>query len=283
MIRSPNQPNSETSLTCELPLGLAAKGKRERRAVLRKSGEELQLRLLALDFGLPRERALSQALAICVEQIGSVQEPSAKVMEELTLNDRHALVHALLLAGDTAEISGTAICASCSRKLVLTLDLRAVRLPKIPDSGAVVLSRPGKTRRDRRELRIPAAKELAQASDEASLLGLCLGCTPIEAKRWMSAAEKVLSRLDPLSHLEILGQCIDCHARVRAEIDPGAYWLSALRAGSANLLQDIHRLALRYHWTEKEILGLPEVRRQAYLDLSWGEPTEAPNTLARGM
>jgi hypothetical protein len=97
----------------------------------------------------------------------------------------------------------------------------------------------------------------------------------------VSAAEKVLSRLDPLSHLEILGKCINCHANVRAEIDPAAYWLSALRMDSANLLQDIHRLALRYHWTEKEILDLPEVRRQAYLDLPWGEPP--PNPLARGM
>ena len=283
MIRSPSQPNSEASLTCELPLGLAAEGRRERRAVLRRSGEKLALRLLDLDFGLPRERALSQALAICVEQIGSVQEPSADVMEELTLNDRHALVRSLLLAQGSTEISGTAICTNCSRKLVLALDLRAIELPKLPDSGSVVLSRPRKTGPVRRELRIPVAKELAQARDEASLLGLCLGCTPREAKRWMRAAEKVLSQLDPLSHLEIIGECIDCHARVRSEIDPVAYWLSALRAGSANLLQEIHRLALRYHWTEKEILGLPDVRRQAYLDLSWGEPAEARNTLARGI
>lgn len=283
MIRLPNQPSNEARLTCELPLGLPADGKRERRAVLRKSGEELQLRLLELDFGLPRERALSQALAIGVEQIGSVQEPSVELMEELTLNDRHALVHALLLARGSAEISGTAVCTRCSRKLVLALDLRAIKLPKIPDTGAVVLTRPGKTGPVCRELRVPVARELAQARDEATLLKICLGCTSREAKRWMSGAEKALSRLDPLSHLEILGECIDCHAKVRAEIDPAQYWLSALRTGSANLLQDIHRLALRYHWTEKEILRLPEFRRQAYLDLSWGDPAEAPNALPRGM
>jgi hypothetical protein len=283
MIRSPNQPSNEAVLTCELPLGLPAGGNRERRAVLRESGEELQLRLLDLDFTQPRERVLSQALSICVEQIGSVREPAAELMEELTLNDRHALVHSLLLARGGAEISAAAVCTSCSRKLVLALDLRAIELPRIPDSGAIVLTRPGRKGPVRRELRIPVAKELAQARDEATILGLCLGCTPREAKRWMRPAENALSRLDPLSHLEILGQCIDCHAKVRAELDPAAHWLSILRAGSANLVQDIHRLALRYHWTEREILGLPEVRRQAYLDLSWGEQAEAPNTRARGM
>src|SRR5262249_43181242 len=110
MIRSPNQPSCEADLTCELPLGLSANGKRERRAVLRKSGEGLQLRLLELDLGLPRERSLGQALSICVKQLGNVQDPPAELMDELTLNDRHALVHALLLARGSSEITGTAEC-----------------------------------------------------------------------------------------------------------------------------------------------------------------------------
>lgn len=283
MIRSPNQPNSDAGLTCQLPLGFLAHGKRERRAVLRKFGEELQLRLLDLDFTLPPERALSQALSICVERIGPIQDPPAELMDELTLGDRHALVHALLLARGSAETSATAICASCSRKLELTLDLRAIRLPRIPDSGTVALSSRRKTGLVRLELRIPLAKEFVHARDEATLIGICLGCAPKEAKKWLSAAEKTLSRLDPLSHLEILGHCIDCHARVHAEFDPVAYLLSALRADSSTLLQDIHRLALRYHWTEKEILRLPDVRRQAYLDLSWGEQPEPRNILARDM
>jgi len=33
------------------------------------------------------------------------------------------------------------------------------------------------------------------------------------------------------------------------------------------LLQDVHRLASRYHWSEAELFSLPLPRRQAYLGL----------------
>jgi len=33
------------------------------------------------------------------------------------------------------------------------------------------------------------------------------------------------------------------------------------------LLEEIHRLAIRYHWSEAEILRLPLPRRTGYLEL----------------
>jgi len=268
MIRSPNRPNSEP-LTCALPLGLLVHSVRERQAVLRNSGEDLQLRLLDLDFALPRERALSKALSICVEQIGSVRDPSAELMEELTLPDRHALVHALLLTWQTTEISQPATCGQCGHKLELTFDLREIVLPRISDSGKVPLTRRKKKGGvDSIELLLPKAKEFSAAPDELSLLASCLNCSHGEARPWMGLAEEALARLDPLSELEILGKCMDCSANATVRIDPVAYWMSTVRTASAALLQDIHTLAMRYHWSEQEILKLPEVRRQAYLELT---------------
>jgi hypothetical protein len=43
------------------------------------------------------------------------------------------------------------------------------------------------------------------------------------------------------------------------------------------LLEEIHLLASRYHWSEKEILEVPESRRRVYINLCWrpvGEPEE---------
>jgi len=277
MNRSPNRPSSRNAVTCELPLGLWVNGKREHLAVLRSFGEGRQRRLLDLDFTLPRERALSQALAAFVESIGSARELTADLMEQLTLSDRHALVRALLLSGSSGQISATATCAACTRRLELTFDLKAVELPRIPDSGRVPLTRRDKGRTVRRHLQIPKATELVSFTEESSLVAHCLGCTAKEANLWLSAAEAALSALDPLGHLEVVGSCVDCNTQVRAEVDPAAHWLSNLRANSGTLIEEVHRLALRYHWTEHEILLLPDARRQAYLDLCWevrSEPVE---------
>lgn len=40
-----------------------------------------------------------------------------------------------------------------------------------------------------------------------------------------------------------------------------------MRQRRHRLLQDVHRLASRYHWSEAELFSLPLPRREAYLGL----------------
>jgi hypothetical protein len=273
MYRSQSRPSSSpASRICELPLGLLVRGRRERRAVLRGFDGDLQLRLLDLDLKQPRERVVSKALTLCVERIGSVQNPPSEIFDRLILSDRHALVRSLMIGRGHRELTATADCPACMRRQEMMLDLSPIELPRVPDSASAVLSRDDGE--SKCYLRFPCAVDLEQAHDEDGLLSRCLDCEPAMASPWLAEAEKMLSRYDPLGYVEIVGECPDCRGELRAEFDLVASWLSRLGNDCGMLIEEIHLLASRYHWTEKEILSIPVSRRQTYLDLCWGTATE---------
>jgi hypothetical protein len=60
--------------------------------------------------------------------------------------------------------------------------------------------------------------------------------------------------------------CPECGAAFAAPFDAGRFVLSELAAHSRTLLDDVHALAMVYHWSEAAILRLPLTRRLAYLD-----------------
>jgi hypothetical protein len=84
----------------------------------------------------------------------------------------------------------------------------------------------------------------------------------------------MFSRYDPLGYLEIVGRCPECAGELHSEFDLVVSWLSQLNHESGALIEEIHLLALRYHWTENEILRLPMARRRVYLDFCWGTTSE---------
>ena len=49
--------------------------------------------------------------------------------------------------------------------------------------------------------------------------------------------------------------------------DVSAFFIGEMRLNAAQLLRETHALALAYHWSEADILGLDRERRRAYLDL----------------
>lgn len=274
MSRLQSPPNSNGLPACQLPVGLARRGRLERNVVLRPLRGEQHLRLLALDPALPRERALSYALACCVERLGSIRDPSPEILHSLTLCDRHALVRALIVAAG-GDVSISAECAGCKRRLELTLDLTAVHLP-LAAARRITLNRRCRGRIKRRRIRLPGPTDLEAAEDETSLIAACMNCSRAEARTWRAAAERLLTQCDPLGHLEIVGQCLDCGHQVLAEYDLTGTWLRRMRLETEGLLHEIHVLASSYHWSEIEILQLPAARRRAYLDLCWETEPHPP-------
>ena len=276
MSRSPSRPSRNGHRTCELPVGLERRGKVEKQAVLRALEAKHLLRLTELDLAEPRERLLSVALSCCVERLGSLREPSPEVLHELTLCDRHALVHCLMLGSGIREIAVMAECPGCQQKLELTLDLGSISLPGFSSPRAVALTRRRKGRVERRAVRVPQPADVEGAADESSLLAACLGLDPREASGWLKAADRFLSQSDPLGHLEIAGRCPECGRKVTGEYDLVGAWLKRIRREAEDILREVHLLASRYHWSERDVLTLPGPRRRAYCQLcEETEPAEA--------
>ena len=79
--------------------------------------------------------------------------------------------------------------------------------------------------------------------------------------------EEKLDAADPLVNFVFSVNCPYCRAIYNIPVDLQAAALGLLRLTQARLLRVIHTLAGHYHWTESEILGLPEWRRGRYLAL----------------
>lgn len=81
----------------------------------------------------------------------------------------------------------------------------------------------------------------------------------------VAALEDALERADPLVRFTAALDCPDCGRPQLRALDLAGLALRRLRRAQDALLEQVHRLALRYHWSEAEILALPEWRRRRYL------------------
>ncbi len=126
-------------------------------------------------------------------------------------------------------------CGSYSPRLLTTADLLAVEhLP--PDAARQALAEAA------------AGRSLLRPEDAAQIAG------------WLAAA-------DPMAHVRLDMRCEACGGSWSRPFDIVRLLWQELRALGQRLLHDIHRLALAYHWSEAEILALPRLRRQAYLEM----------------
>jgi hypothetical protein len=82
---------------------------------------------------------------------------------------------------------------------------------------------------------------------------------------WLDALARELEQRDPLTALEIDTDCPACGASTRLPFDLEAQLLTQLHARQRRTLEDVHRLASVYHWSEETILQLPNWRRRFYL------------------
>ncbi len=249
MSRSPSRPRPERG--GRLPVGVVRGRRLERSFALAPPAADAAL--LALDFTRPREALLSDALALVIERVGRVERPGAEVLHALTLADRHALVRDALVVSGRPAIDAVATCDGCGKQFELAFDLCAVVLPNVDPRTTAV--------------RLPTAADVERARDDLDLLAALLQCSRNGAERARESAEDMIAGADPLGTLVIESACPECGASVRAEADLAGSWLETLRRRASALIDDVHVLATRYHWSESEILALPASRRIAYLEL----------------
>jgi hypothetical protein len=125
---------------------------------------------------------------------------------------------------------------------------------------------------------VEAAVDLTPADPEAAAAAIMRRCVvravgadsaaPVElpASAWR-ALSGPMSELDPQAEIQLDLVCPACGIRCSAVLDAGGYLLHELEARLEQLYRHIHTLALHYHWSEREIRGMPLDRRQRYLQL----------------
>ena len=84
-------------------------------------------------------------------------------------------------------------------------------------------------------------------------------------EKWLPSLESALRERDPFTAMELTATCPSCGHTESFEYDPEEYLLNMLAAVQRSLMDEIHRLATAYHWSEGQILSLSAGRRRYYL------------------
>lgn len=230
---------------------------------------------LDVDFAAPRPVAVTRLLLACLRSPQGRPFPENEIWA-WTLGRRMQGLLAVACASLSAEHWLELRCPhdDCRRMMDLELDLR--RFKAAPPAGHVRCEpEAGRTA----ELRPPTgADQLRWWADEggaddlavaASLVAAVDGTPPADGwqlpEAWLEPLGQALEQQDPLTALTLATECPECQRKVEFDLDLEDLLLRLLRTEQIGLLDQIHRLAMAYHWNEAEILALPSSRRLYYL------------------
>jgi hypothetical protein len=192
-----------------------------------------------------------------------------------SLADRHLGQRNAALLQLRESIFGDALsscvdCPRCGEHLEFCLSASALRAPP----PAAVTSH---VEVDGLRLRLPTTRDLAQIAHESDedtaarrLLLSLIDANQIAdgrdaaalASRLAAALEQADPRIDFALHLD----CPACGHAWSASFDIANFLWEEIEVRSRRLLDEVHVLARAYGWPEREVLGLTEARRAAYLE-----------------
>lgn len=170
------------------------------------------------------------------------------------------------------RIDATTNCPRCDARLEFSVDAHALA-EAAPEP---VLGREAAF--DGFRFRAPTLRDLAAVADghdqESAARHLLERCcvarpdaAPASLEPWLEEAERQLEALDPSADLGLVLTCDACGHEWNAALDIGALVWSEVVRRAATVLADVHRLALAYGWSERDILALSPQRRAAYIEL----------------
>lgn len=216
----------------------------------------------------------TELLECCVMRIGQYAPPDRETLCALTVGDRETLLLNIrrLTFGNALDAQLT--CPECHQDL--DLSLRVTELLMLPYEN------PEQWHDDQEGLtpvrfRLPNGGDLEEAAPLAGvdseraaqlILRRCIGGAQAELNaETVGRLSAQMAELDPQAELVLRPVCPDCGAQLSALLDVTSFLLSEIDRHARTLLQQVHQLAFRYHWSEAEILAMPVRRRQTYLEL----------------
>jgi len=255
----------------ELPGGLVpGQGRLLTKAVLRPlSGREEEW--LADMSNAPSATRVTRLLSSCLVSLSG--EPiTTGLVRKLLVGDRDYLMLQLrrLTLGD--EVNAVLNCPACSAPMDVSF-----RVSETPVAWRSQKAAWHEMAWSDRVIRF----RLPTGGDQEELLGIdpqdaaemlldrCLlddgGLTLSSEER--GAVVDEMERRAPQVDVELDLICPECSHSFVAPFDATAFFFEEMRINGRQLLREVHALALYYHWSESEILGLQRRRRRDYLGL----------------
>ena len=224
---------------------------------------------LDLDFGDPdRPGLVTTVLAQCGER----RDPAFWWSQPVGLRTA-ALLRLVALTEVREDISLSARCAAAACGEAFDFELPLQTLPSgEADAGAI------RVRLDDQRsvtMRRPTGEDLqrwrdARPASRAMAVRMMLDSLVLEGQAGPAdeaAVSALIATMDPLVAFTVSCHCPACGAPNEVTVDLEALALERLVARQRALLQEVHRFAAHYGWTESEVLAVPPARRARYLAL----------------
>jgi len=215
--------------------------------------------------GSPVERALLLLAA-------ALPGEDRATLAELSIPRRDAAVLAWRRAALGPELPGFVDCPRCREELEFDFDADAL-LASAPaaEQQAVCIGE--------RRFRLPNSTDLiataAIADPQGATRRLLQSCCVDDGDgggddeawfdEWLAEAEATLSVHAGASDTNFHFDCGSCGYAWEAPFDICAYFWEEVERRAQALLDDVHRLALAYGWSETAILAMSDARRAAYV------------------
>ena len=217
--------------------------------------------------GLPQR--ITAVLSAALGELGGC-EASPEAVRSLCVADRQFLMRQLAVMLGTEEEWLSASCKRCGS--TFDVPLRPLELPIKPAAESYPFTEV-ETSLGRLRLRVPTGADqeaIARIADPAearrTLARRCRVEPVAEARLQESDLDRIETALEEVAPelvTRVQVTCIDCGSLNELFLDPYA----CLSRAGTEIYSDIHVLASIYHWSEREILGLPRERRQLYIAL----------------
>jgi hypothetical protein len=248
----------------------------DRPVALRAFGSDM--RDLAVEFaGVTRPRLVTSLLACCSQTRGGGPPPEHAIWD-LPLGTRIEAVVALAVGDSALPLVWRVRCRHAECGAEGELELRPAEITALAAQAhrekLVRLTIGARTAWLRRPTGADQRQWLDRGTDETAPMTASLFVDPaLEDLRAAGIAldeigdsiDRAMEEYDPLVAFHLDVGCPECGRSTAQAPDLLAGALERLWLAQFDLIEQVHRLASHYHWTEEEIAQVPFWRRQVYL------------------
>lgn len=189
---------------------------------------------------------------------------------DLPAADRDRLLAAVYRRAYSDRVESSVHCARCSALFELSFSLDTLRdtLDAQSTLATMVSLEDGAFRSpDGLVFRLPSGRdemEVARLAPDAARRALHQRCYIAGDADLL---EETLESVAPVFDLDLDARCPECGHNQQVHFDMQSYLLGALLKERRRLLSEVHRIAVTYGWSRREILELARSERRVHLEL----------------
>lgn len=241
---------------------------------------------------------VTTVLQRCVQRIGTIDPITEDVIGNLLVADRQYLLLKLreLTLGDYVRATICCPWPGCGKKIMVSFMINDIPVTESIDKGpiyrmelspeAAFVSESEDAYREV-TFRLPNGGDQKLISpllvqNEAQALTLLLQRCLHSIGSFQHPKQDVVDRLSPLARMEIEQQmeavapkveltmeskCPECGRDYAVPFDIQHFFFGELQTSRDLLYREVHYLAYHYHWSEREIMDMPQQKRRTYIEI----------------